>query len=245
MTARGSFSASLDEGDWQSVRTDLDQYGYAVLPRLLDQSQCGEMIALYRQDELFRKTIIMQNHAYGQGEYRYFTSPLPPMVDNLRRAAYPHLAVVANQWAEQLHLMDRYPQELEQFAQRCWAAGQKRPTPLLLKYGANDFNRLHQDSYGEISFPLQMAVLLSAPEQDFDGGEFLLSEQRARVQSKAEVVPLGQGDGVIFASNIRPGRSKDGKSGTPRYHRLTHRHGVSRVRSGQRYCLGIIFHDAA
>ncbi len=236
---------SLERMDWSAVARDLDLRGYGVLPDLLDGDDCARLIALYGADARYRKTIVMQNHAYGRGEYRYFARPLPELVESLRAAAYPHLAPIANRWAGQLGLTERYPESHAAFLEACHAAGQARPTPLLLKYGPEDFNRLHQDTYGAVSFPLQMAVLLSKPGADFEGGEFLLSEQRPRTQSKAEVVPLCQGDAVIFAGGLRPGQGAPSKSGQPRHHRLTHRHGVSRVRSGQRYCLGIIFHDAA
>ena len=187
----------------------------------------------------FRSRIVMRRHAFGEGEYQYFAYPLPELVAGLRELTYPRLVGIANRWQEALGLSQRYPEAIDAYLKACHAAGQKRPTPLLLKYGAGDYNRLHQDLYGELNFPLQMAILLSAPGRDFAGGEFVLAEQRPRTQLRAEVVPLGQGEAVIFAVNFRPTRGSRG------FYRLAMRHGVSRVRSGSRYTLGIIFHDAA
>jgi hypothetical protein len=194
---------------------------------------------MYGEAARFRSRIVMRRHAFGEGEYQYFAHPLPALVAGLRRLTYPHLVGIANRWQEALGLAQRYPESLEAYLEACHAAGQTRPTPLLLKYGPGDYNRLHQDLYGALNFPLQMAILLSAPGRDFEGGEFVLAEQRPRTQLRAEVVPLGQGEAVIFAVNFRPAQGSRG------FYRLSMRHGVSRVRAGSRYTLGIIFHDAA
>lgn len=220
----------------------LDTQGFAVVPGLLSAGECADTIALYEQD-LFRKRIIMGHHGYGEGEYQYFRYPLPDAVANLRAAAYPPLAVAANRWRERLGEIEDFPDTLEAYTTRCHQAGQVRPTPLLLKYEAGGYNRLHQDLYGEEWFPFQMAVLLSAPGEDFTqgdftGGEFILTEQKPRSQSRAHVVPLAQGDAVVFAVNYRPTLGKRG------YSRRTLRHGVSTLHTGNRYTLGIIFHDA-
>ncbi len=197
------------------------------------------MAALYSDDSRFRSRVIMSRHGFGRGEYKYFTYPLPPIVAGLRTALYTRLAPVANEWSRRLGEELRYPQSLEEFLERCHAAGQVKPTPLLLQYGLDDYNCLHQDLYGEWVFPLQLTVLLSQPDRDFSGGEFVLTEQRPRMQSRAEVVPLAQGDGVLFAVHHRP------VHGTRGEYRVKLRHGVSRVRSGRRHTLGIIFHDAS
>lgn len=218
--------------------SDLDTYGCAVLPGLLTPSECRDLAALYGQDDGFRSRVVMARHGFGQGEYRYFAYPLPGAVQQLREALYPRLVGIANRWNETLGIAVRYPLQHKDFLARCHAAGQVRPTPLLLQYGPGDYNCLHQDLYGEHVFPLQVAVLLSAPGADFTGGEFVLTEQRPRMQSRAEVVPLGQGDAVVFAVHHRP------VQGTRGAYRVTLRHGVSRLRSGTRHTLGIIFHDA-
>jgi hypothetical protein len=225
--------------DWHSVAAQLDSRGCAVLPALLSAPSCRELAGLYSEDGHFRSRVIMSRHGFGQGEYKYFAYPLPPLVAELRAALYPHLAPVANEWSRRLGTELRYPPSLEEFLERCHAAGQVKPTPLLLKYGPEDYNCLHQDLYGEWVFPLQLTVLLSQPGRDFTGGEFVLTEQRPRMQSRAEVVPLGQGDGVVFAVHHRPVR------GTRGDYRVNLRHGVSRVRSGRRHTLGVIFHDAS
>jgi hypothetical protein len=217
----------------------LDRDGYAVLPALLEADECRALAALYDERERFRSRVVMARHGFGQGEYKYLAYPLPPAVGELRQALYPRLAPVANYWQQQLGLAPKFPDTLDAYLARCHAAGQTRPTPLILKYGAGDYNCLHQDLYGELVFPLQATVLLSRPGDDFSGGEFLLVEQRPRRQSKGEVVPLRQGDAVIFPVNHRP------VAGTRGYYRVTMRHGVSRVHSGGRFTLGIIFHDAA
>lgn len=224
--------------DWSAIGAELDQFGSAIVGPLLSARECKEIIALYADDERFRKQIIMARHGYGRGEYKYFSYPLPGVVEELRSALYPPLAQIANRWHESLRIETRYPADLATFLGRCHGAGQERPTPLLLRYGPGDFNCLHQDLYGEHIFPLQVAILLSVPGDDFTGGEFVLTEQRPRMQSRAEVVPLGQGCGVIFPVRHRPVR------GTRGVHRVNMRHGVSRLRSGTRTTLGIIFHDA-
>jgi uncharacterized protein len=225
--------------DWREIEASLDGRGYAVTPPLLSAAECSELAALYPKDDPFRSRVVMQRHAFGRGEYKYFRYPLPSAVEGLRRAIYPQLAPIANRWRGRLREEGRFPPSLGGYLAQCHAAGQERPTPLLLKYEADDYNCLHQDLYGDLVFPLQLTVLLSAPEDDFTGGEFLLVEQRPRAQSKGEVVPLKQGEAVIFAVHHRP------VEGTRGAYRVTMRHGVSRLRSGQRYTLGIIFHDAA
>ncbi|MBL8551536.1 MAG: 2OG-Fe(II) oxygenase [Hyphomonadaceae bacterium] len=225
--------------DWAGLAADLDAFGAARLPRLLQHDACDALSALYPNDARFRSTITMQRHGFGRGEYRYFAYPLPPLVQTLRTALYPRLAPIANDWHARLGLDARFPPTHEAYLQRCHAAGQARPTPLLLKYEAGDFNCLHQDLYGPHVFPIQIAILLSEPDADFAGGEFVLTEQRPRMQSRTEVVPLCKGDAVAFAVNMRPVR------GTRGDYRVTMRHGVSRIRSGRRFTLGLIFHDAA
>jgi hypothetical protein len=225
--------------DWLAVQTDLDAQGWAILPGLIDAAACDATAALYGPGAAFRSHVVMARYGFGRGEYRYFAYPLPPLVEGLRSALYPRLAPIANRWHARMGLAARFPDDHAAFLARCHQVGQTRPTPLLLRYGAGDYNCLHQDLYGEHVFPLQAAILLSAPGADFTGGEFVLTEQRPRLQSRAEVVPLGKGDAVIFAVNSRPQRGSRGD------YRVTLRHGVSRLRSGQRHTLGIIFHDAA
>ncbi len=225
--------------DWSAITAELDSRGCALLPCLLCPDECRALAALYEEDHRFRSRIVMSRHGFGRGEYKYFNYPLPPPVRQLRAALYPRLAPLANEWHRRLGSSVGYPTDLHTFLEQCHAAGQTRPTPLLLRYGPQDYNCLHQDLYGERVFPLQVTVLLSQPGQDFTGGEFVLTEQRPRMQSRAEVVPLAQGDGVVFAVHHRP------VSGTRGDYRVNLRHGVSRVRSGQRHTLGIIFHDAA
>ena len=224
--------------DWQAVSTELDVCGACVLPRLLDAETCAAVTALYPQETSFRSRVVMARHGYGRGEYQYFRYPLPPTIATLRDQLYAPLAPLANTWYARMDLAPRFPAHHADFLARCHAAGQQRATPLLLRYVEGDYNHLHQDLYGEHCFPLQVAVLLSAPGQDFTGGEFVLTEQRPRQQSRVEVIPLGQGDAVVFAVNQRP------QCGTRGDYRVTMRHGVSRLRSGQRMTLGIIFHDA-
>jgi hypothetical protein len=217
----------------------LDRDGYAVLPRLLSADECRDLAALYDERERFRSRVVMARHGYGSGEYKYLAYPLPPLVAGLRQSLYPSLAPIANRWQAQLGREAGFPDTLDRYLARCHQAGQQRPTPLILKYGPGDYNCLHQDLYGELVFPLQATVLLSRPGDDFSGGEFLLVEQRPRRQSKGEIVPLRQGDAVIFPVNHRP------VAGARGAYRATMRHGVSRVHSGNRFTLGIIFHDAA
>lgn len=224
--------------DWTHVSADLDAQGWSILPALLDRAQCDAMAARYDSGAGFRSHVVMARHGFGRGEYRYFSYPLPPLVQALRTSLYPRLAPLANRWHARMALETRFPEDHAAFLDRCHAAGQLRPTPLLLKYGKGDYNCLHQDLYGAHVFPLQMAVLLSAPGEDFDGGEFILTEQRPRMQSRAEVVPLAKGDAVVFAVNDRP------VAGTRGDYRVKMRHGVSRIRSGSRHTLGLIFHDA-
>jgi hypothetical protein len=221
-----------------TLSDELAAQGYAVRP-LLAQAECGALAALYDDDTRFRKRIVMEQHAYGQGEYKYFAYPLPDTVAALRAALYPKLAVVANAWRRSLGDTTAFPAELDDYLARCHAAGQNRPTPLLLRYGPGGFNCLHQDLYGDLVFPLQATVLLNGPGEDFTGGEFILVEQRPRAQSRAIVVPLRQGEAVIFPVHHRPAQ------GTRGNYRLTMRHGVSRIHSGRRHTLGLIFHDAA
>jgi len=227
------------ETEWPGFLAALDERGYAVLPGLLDPTNCAELAALYDRDAAFRSRVVMARHNFGRGEYKYLRYPLPPVVAALRGALYPAMAPLANRWHEQLRLAPRFPATLEEYLGKCHAAGQQRPTPLILKYEEGDYNCLHQDLYGDLVFPVQATILLSAPGRDFAGGEFILVEQRARMQSRAEVVPLGHGDAVVFAVNHRP---VEGARGV---YRARMRHGVSRLRHGRRFTLGIIFHDAA
>lgn len=224
--------------DWTAIESALDREGWAVLPGLLTPQSCADLAAVYDADALFRSTVTMARHGFGRGEYRYFAYPLPPVVSALRTALYPHLAGIANRWHARMGMERRFPAAHADFLAECHAGGQMRPTPLLLRYGPGDYNCLHQDLYGEHVFPLQVAVLLSAPGTDFKGGELVLTEQRPRMQSRASVVPLAQGDAVVFAVNQRPVRGSRGD------YRVTMRHGVSTIRRGRRHTLGIIFHDA-
>ncbi len=219
--------------------TSLASRGFAVAPGLISPDECEALAALWADESRFRKTVVMEQHGYGQGRYRYFSYPLPEPVERLRRSLYPGLADVANRWNEELGLPGRFPPTLEDWLRQCHAGGQQRPTPLLLRYRTGDYNRLHRDLYGELAFPLQATVLLSRPGRDFEGGEFLLVEQRPRMQSRGEVVPLRQGDAAVFAVNVRPAK------GTRGYFRAGMRHGVSTLHSGERFTLGLIFHDAA
>ena len=225
--------------EWQALAADLDNYGCAVLPKLLSPDECRAIAALYPDESHFRSHVHMARHGFGKGEYRYFKYPLPPLLEGLRTSLYSPLAGIANKWNERMGLPDRYPDDHASYLQRCHEAGQTRPTPLLLQYAPGDFNCLHQDLYGDLAFPIQVAILLSEPGRDFTGGEFVLTEQRPRMQSRAEVVPLRQGDAVAFAVHNRPVQGSKGN------YRVNLRHGVSRVRSGMRHTVGIIFHDAA
>ena len=224
--------------DWTRLAEELDTHGCAVTGPVLAPEACAALATTYDSDDLFRSRIIMARHGFGRGEYKYFAYPLPEIVAAMRTALYPPLATTANHWNEAMGIATRYPDEHAAFLRRCHAAGQTRPTPLLLQYAAGDYNCLHQDVYGEHVFPLQVAFLMSDPGHDFTGGEFVLTEQRPRMQSRAEVVPLRQGEGVIFPVHHRPVR------GTRGIYRVTMRHGVSRLRTGRRHTLGIIFHDA-
>ncbi|SDZ24352.1 hypothetical protein SAMN04487939_12621 [Lysobacter sp. yr284] len=224
--------------DWDAAAAALDADGWTVLPRLLGARQCAALAGGYDEDARYRSRVTMQRHGFGRGEYRYFRYPLPPLLQTLRESLYPRLAPTATRWNAMLGIDGAYPLALEDFLARCHAAGQARPTPLLLRYGEGDYNCLHQDVYGEHVFPLQVAVLLSQPGRDFDGGEFVLTEQRPRMQSRAQVVPLQQGDAVAFAVRHRPQRGARG------FYRVNLRHGVSALRAGTRHTLGVIFHDA-
>jgi hypothetical protein len=220
------------------ISTDLDAHGWALFEKLLTPADCDAIAAMYSDDSRFRSHIVMARHGFGRGEYKYFAYPLPETIATLRTTLYTELAPIANRWNESMGIEVRYPDTHADYVARCHKAGQTRPTPLLLQYGEGDFNALHQDLYGEHVFPLQVAILLSEPGKDFTGGEFVLVEQRPRMQSRAEVVPLGRGDGVVFAVHHRPVQGARG------VYRVTLRHGVSRLRSGHRHTLGVIFHDA-
>jgi hypothetical protein len=224
--------------DWERVSHDLDRQGSAMIERLLSPDECQAIASLYPKDDIFRSRVVMGRHAFGRGEYKYFSYPLPDLLAGLRTAVYPHLVPIANRWNNAMGIDVRYPEKHADFIERCHQAGQVRPTPLLLQYGTDDYNCLHQDLYGEHVFPLQLAILLSEPNKDFTGGEFVMTEQRPRMQSRPIVVPLRQGDGVVFAVQNRP------VQGTRGVYRVNLRHGVSRVRSGHRHTVGIIFHDA-
>lgn len=227
------------EIDWTRVWSDLDERGFAVMPGVLTKKNCDEIVALYGDDRRFRSQIDMSRYAFGRGEYKYFNYPLPPSIQQIRSAVYPRLAPFANEWAGRLGAGSlSYPEKFPDFTEQCHRAGQKRPTPLLLKYGPGDYNCLHQDLYGALAFPFQITFFLSQRGRDFEGGEFVLAEQRPRQQSRIEVLSVNQGDGLIFSVHHRPVRGARG------YYRANLRHGVSTIRSGQRYTLGVIFHDA-
>ncbi|MDF3864605.1 2OG-Fe(II) oxygenase [Pseudomonas denitrificans (nom. rej.)] len=233
-----SLFRTLHALDWPALTRQLDADGHALISGLLDRAQCEMLRALYDRDAPFRSRVVMARHNFGLGEYRYFTYPLPALLQELREAIYAQLRVIANTWQERMDTGIRYPPEHADFLAQCHAAGQRRPTPLLLRYRAGDYNCLHQDLYGELAFPLQVAILLSRPGEEFTGGEFVLTEQRPRMQSRASVVPLQQGDAVVFAVAQRPVLGARG------YHRVNLRHGVSRLHTGERFTLGVIFHDA-
>jgi uncharacterized protein len=224
--------------DWSQVTRALDAEGCAVIEKLLTPKQCLDLAAMYPDDSRFRSRVVMGGHGFGRGEYKYFSYPLPDPIAGLRPALYPPLREVANRWNETMGIDVRYPERHQAFIDRCHAAGQTRPTPLLLQYSADDYNCLHQDLYGEHVFPLQVAILLSEPGEDFTGGEFVLTEQRPRMQSRPQVVPLCQGDAAVFAVHHRP------VQGTRGFYRVNLRHGVSRIRAGHRHTVGVIFHDA-
>lgn len=236
---RRALSSPMTEIDWAAVGASLDARGFAILPRVLTADQCRAVAGTYADDSRFRSHIHMARHGFGRGEYKYFSYPLPAPIAELRPALYPPLADIANRWNAAMGIDVQFPAAHEAFLKRCHAAGQTRPTPLLLQYVVGDYNCLHQDLYGAHVFPLQVAILLSAPGRDFSGGEFVITEQRPRMQSRASVAPLGQGDGVVFAVHHRP------VAGTRGTYRVNLRHGVSEVLSGRRHTLGIIFHDAA
>lgn len=229
---------ALDDILWEQVSADLDAEGNAVIKRIMSTDECDEIRGLYHEEKIFRSQVVMERHGFGRGEYRYFSYPLPDLITAMRTSVYPHLVPIANRWNKAMGIDVRYPTAHAEYIQRCHQAGQSKPTPLLLKYGTGDYNCLHQDLYGEHIFPLQIAVLLSEPDRDFSGGEFVMTEQRPRMQSRPIVVPLRKGDGVVFAVHHRPVQGK--KS----VYRVNLRHGVSRLRSGSRQTLGIIFHDA-
>jgi hypothetical protein len=237
--AAASLAVHVAGLDWQGIADQLNAQGHAVIPGMLSAAECRAVAALYAQPAPFRSRVVMAQHGFGSGEYQYFRYPLPSLVAALRQALYGPLAALANRWQALMALPERFPAEHAEFLARCHAAGQQRPTPLLLQYGAGDYNCLHQDLYGEHVFPLQAAILLSEPGADFDGGEFVLTEQRPRMQSRVEVVPLRRGDMVIFAVHHRPVQGARG------IYRVNLRHGVSRLRAGVRHTLGIIFHDAS
>ncbi|MBV8866371.1 MAG: 2OG-Fe(II) oxygenase [Acidobacteriaceae bacterium] len=231
-------SERVEMFDWQVVTQELHTEGSAIVKRLLSPHECQALAALYANDDLFRSHVVMARHGFGRGEYKYFRYPLPALIEGLRTAVYPYFVPIANSWNDAMGIDVRYPEKHADFIERCHQAGQLRPTPLLLQYEAGDYNCLHQDLYGEHVFPLQLAILLSEPGKDFTGGEFVMTEQRPRMQSRPMVVPLRQGDGVAFAVHHRPVQGGRGA------YRVNLRHGVSRIRSGLRHTLGIIFHDA-
>ena len=233
-----SIPQRIESFNWDTINIELDACGAAVLGPLLSPDQCNTLVNGYDNGDLYRSRVIMARHGFGRGEYKYLTYPLPSVIAELRESLYPYLAEIANRWNQTMGIDVRYPAGHEAFKARCHKAGQTKPTPLILKYGAGDYNCLHQDVYGEHVFPLQIAFLLSKPSEEFTGGEFTLTEQRPRMQSRVEVVPLGQGMGVIFPVQHRPVKGARGS------YRVNMRHGVSRVRSGQRFTMGVIFHDA-
>ena len=233
-----SVSERVEKLDWERVWQELDAQGGVMIGRLLSPDESQSLAALYPKDDIFRSRVVMARHGFGRGEYKYFRYPLPALVGDLRTAVYPLLVPIAHRWNTAMGVEVRYPAQHADFLARCHQAGQVRPTPLLLQYGAEDYNCLHQDLYGAHVFPLQLAILLSDPQTDFTGGEFVMTEQRPRRQSRPIVIPLGQGDGVLFAVHQRP------VPGTRGVYRVHLRHGVSRIRSGHRHTLGIIFHDA-
>jgi uncharacterized protein len=234
-----TIEARIEAVDWVKVHADLDAEGWAIAPQLLMAAEADSISDLYRQDSGFRSHIVMSRHAFGRGEYRYFSYPLPPLIQSLRTAAYSRLALIANQWRERLGDPVRFPADHTAFLERCHRAGQTRPTPLLLQYETDDYNCLHRDLYGEHVFPIQIAILLDQPGEDFQGGEFVMTEQRPRMQTRAMVLPLKKGDAAIFAVNSRPMKGVRGD------YRVKMNHGVSKLHSGKRHTVGVIFHDAA
>lgn len=237
-TSNTTLADRIDNFPWSRCYDDLNLHGYTVIEKLLAPSECVDIANSYGQENIFRKQVIMEKHGFGKGEYRYFAYPLPEIIGTIRSSIYPKLVPIANKWNESMKFDVRFPETHKEFIDRCHKAGQVKPTPLILKYKESDYNCLHQDLYGEHVFPLQLATLLSAPNKDFTGGEFVLTEQRPRMQSRVNVVPLTQGDAVIFAVNYRPVFGSRGS------YRVTMKHGVSPIRSGDRYTAGVIFHDA-
>ncbi len=237
--AAGDIAGRVQRAEWERVSKDMNQSGWSLLPAMLKDEECDAIAGLYVEPEGFRSHIAMARHGFGRGEYKYFSYPLPDIVADLRTALYPKLVPIANLWNERMNTNARFPESHAAFIERCHAAGQTRPTPLLLQYGPEDYNCLHQDLYGAQVFPMQVVFLLSEPEKDFTGGEFILTEQRPRMQSKAEVVPLRRGDAAVFAVHHRPHQGARG------YYRVNLRHGVSKLRAGHRHTMGILFHDAA
>jgi hypothetical protein len=234
-----AIEARVDAVDWLKVHADLDAQGWAIVPKLLADAEADAIAGLYHQEQGFRSQVIMNRHGFGRGEYKYFSYPLPPLIQALRTAAYPHLAPLANQWHERMGKDVRFPPGHAAFLDRCLRAGQTRPTPLLLEYAADDYNCLHRDLYGEHVFPMQIAILLDQPGEDFVGGEFLMTEQRPRMQTRAMVLPLTKGDAAVFAVNSRPMNGQRGD------YQVKLNHGVSKLWSGKRHTVGVIFHDAA
>jgi hypothetical protein len=228
----------IRELDWTGIAEALDTSGFACVAAVVNAEECDALAALYPQDGLFRSRVVMSRHGFGSGEYKYFDYPLPRTVATIREAAYARLVTIANQWHSQLSIAQQFPAKHAEYLRRCHSAGQRRPTPLMLRYREGDYNCLHQDIYGEHVFPIQLTVLLSDPLRDFAGGEFVLTEQRPRMQSRAHVIELGKGDGILFAVNFRPVKGSRG------FYRVRVRHGVSTIRSGSRQTLGVIFHDA-
>ena len=235
--ASGSLERRIERINWSAAIERLDESGYAIVPRLLRRPECDAIVSLYDERSRFRSNVVMQRHNYGRGEYRYFAYPLPERVASLRAALYTKLAPVANEWHSRMRIETRFPRELTAFTSECHAAGQRKPTPLMLRYGPDDYTCLHRDLYGELVFPFQVVFLLSQPGRDFHGGEFLLADSDSREAGRAEVVPLDQGDAMVFAVNHRPGRGSRGAR------RIGMRHGVSKLHRGARYALGVIFHD--
>jgi hypothetical protein len=234
----GNVASRIELLDWTAMRASLDDRGYATTPALLTPTECDELIALYEHRESFRNRVVMERFGYGLGEYKYFANPLPPLVSTMRAALYERLAPIASEWMRAMRLGDGFPASIEDFIETCHSAGQLKPTPLMLQYAAGGYNCMHQDLYGEIFFPLQVTIVLSRRETDFSGGEFLLTEQRPRAQSRGEAITLERGEAIVFATRWRPVR------GTRGYYRVNVRHGVSRLRSGRRFTLGVIFHGA-
>jgi hypothetical protein len=239
VTGAFEFEARLADGDWAKVAADLDAQGWAVVPKLLADEEADAIVGLYRRNDCFRSHIVMARHGFGRGEYKYFRYPLPPLIHALRTAAYPRLVPIANRWHERMGKDVRFPPDHAAFLERCHGAGQIRPTPLLLEYGPEDYNCLHRDLYGEHVFPIQIAILLDRPGDDFTGGEFVMTEQRPRMQTRAMVLPLGKGDAAVFAVHSRPVKGVRGD------YQVKLSHGVSKLHSGRRHTLGVIFHDAA